>query len=184
MSGRAAILTALAALLAAPAAAQPWRFEKDGAVHYTDDLDALPPKLKAKILAAREAEAREEARRLDPTGAPPPAQTAPPTPEAAEGVRPAQPREGRTPGRPAREAGTPLPRSATPEPAEPPPPPKAETAAERRARLQAALAEARAALAAARQTALLVPDGRHYAARSAAEARVAALEAELAALGR
>lgn len=57
----------------------------------------------------------------------------------------------------------------------------AEPPAERRARLTAELAAARAELTAARRAAIVMPDGRTYARRTAAEARVKALEAELAA---
>lgn len=170
----------LALLLATPAAAQPWRVEKDGAVIYTSNIDDLPPAMKARVIAQRKQAAEEAAERAAERAAAP---TPPPETPAEAPVAPQPPaRPGRIQGLPARAAGTPTPPSRGPKPvaAKPPPPPK-ETAAERRARLTAELSAAREALQAARREALLVPDGRTYARRNEAEARVKALEAELAA---
>lgn len=161
MIGRA---LALALLLAAPAAAQPWRYEKDGVVGYTDNLDDLPPAMKARILAARAARADAG----PPDAAPPVEPDAAPPPEA---------RPGRIKGEPARPAGSPP--VAPPDPPKPPPEPEPAPAGPDLAALRAELAEARAALTAARRQALLVPDGRTFAARTAAEARVAELEAAI-----
>lgn len=164
-----------ALLLALPAGAQPWRYEKDGAVHYTSDVNQLPPKLRARILAARAAEDAAKAEAAEVEAA------APQAPPVRPDVRP-----GRIKGQPAREAGSPMPADVGERPPAPieetAPTPPQETRAEKKARLAKELAAARLALADARRQALLIPDGHTYAVRTAAERRVAELEAELAAL--
>lgn len=175
-------LASVGLLLAAPAAGQPWRYEKDGAVHYTSNPDDLPPEMRARILAARAAAARQAEKAAEQAAE---REAGSPTVEAADPgeARPAP----RPPARPGRIRGLP---PGSPEPAgpptprrppTPPAPPAAEPPAERRARLTAELAAARAELTAARRAAIVMPDGRTYARRTAAEARVKALEAELAA---
>ncbi len=173
---------ALAGLLTAGAAeAQPWRYVKNGVVHYTSNVDELPPKMKARVLAERAAQDAAKAQAAEAAGVSPEPAPKASSPEASPSIRP-----GRIKGRPARAAGSPMPRDVgerPPAPSKPAPPePPAPTVAERRAELQAELTAARAALVAARRQALLVPDGRAYAARTAAEQRVAELEAALAAL--
>lgn len=177
-------LAAAVMLTAGIAEAQPWRYVKNGAVHYTSNVDELPPKMKARILAQRAAEDAAKEKTAEAAEASESASTAAPPQVPAV---PSFPRPERIKGHPARAAGSPMPRDVGQRPAPPPKPaeatPKAPSVAERRAELQAELTAARAALVEARRQALLVPDGRTYAARTAAEQRVAELEAALRALG-
>ncbi len=155
----------LLSLLAAPAAAQPWRYEDAGGrVHYTSDVNQLPKAQRDRILAAREAELKRRAALPDAGAAPPPA------------ARPAPPRRS-PPARPKR--------SETEEGADEAPDGRAEAAApvvdpaaEVR-RLEGELADARAARDRARRKALEVPSGQAYHARAQAEQKVEALEAAL-----
>lgn len=178
MRGTIALLTlALAALMAAPADARPWRVVKNGVVTYTDNIDDLPPKMRARILEQREQARLEAAKDAEARR----------TGIVTRDAMPAPDGRPMPMARPAPMPAPSLPPAEKTEEAEKPPPktdPPALSAAEERALVEAELAEARAALTALRRKAIIMPDGRIYAERTAAERRVADLEARLKALGR
>jgi hypothetical protein len=160
---------AIAALLALPlcASAQPWRYEDSKGVHYTSDVNRLPPKLRDRILKAREA---ERARQTALGEAPPPVVPVPAR------------RSPRAPTRPvvterAPERG-PKPEGRARAPKENP----KVVVARRVAELTAKIAEAEATLLRLRRKALEVPSGMAYDARNKAQVRVEALRRTLAEL--
>lgn len=136
--------------------AQPWRYvDSKGQVHYTSNVDELPPKMRQRILD-----------QWGDAGVPPPP---PPRPE------PVRPRPAR-PVAPVVEEAVPA-REAAPTAAA-----AAEALLEAKlavANLKVELQSAQATLEQARRQALLVPSGIAYAQRAEAEERVARLEAAL-----
>jgi hypothetical protein len=155
------VIVGLALGLAAPAAAQPWRYEDaQGRTHYTSDVNQLPKERRDRILAARE-EARKRRAALPDAGAPP----APPRPTPPRRPPPPRPKPSET-----EEGAEPTPKEAEA--------PTVDPAAVVR-QLEAELAEARTARDRARRKALEVPSGQAYHARAQAEQKVEALEAAL-----
>ncbi len=156
-------------LLALPAAAQPWRYTDDrGQVHWTNDVHQLPPHLRARVLAKRKAaeEARQAAEEAKGE-----AEEAPPK-KAEDDPALKATRLGRGVFD-SEQAASPPPKKT------PPAAPRADPTQQRLARLRdevgklrAALVGANADLQAARMAAINVPDGRNYARRNEAEARV------------
>lgn len=158
---RGAILV-LTVLMAAPAAAQPWRYEDaQGRVHYTSDVNKLPKAKRDRVLAAREEERKRRAALPDAGATPPPVvRPAPPRRPPPPRPKPSETEDGAE--RAAKDAGAPA----------------IDHAAVVR-RLEGELADARTARDRARRKALEVPSGQAYHARALAEQKVEALEAAL-----